>query len=121
MWNLLLGPILSGVKDYVGAKMSIKKAQALGEVEVLQRAAQNISDWERIHAKGSQTSWKDEFWTIIWSIPLILGFIGFEEEVAEGFTALSNMPEWYQYTLVTMVLASFGIRVNDIIRKKMGK
>jgi hypothetical protein len=30
--------------------------------------------------------------------------------VANGFTALETMPDWYQYTLGVIVAASFGVR-----------
>ncbi len=116
MWNLIVGPIISGIKDFLGAKAKLKQAKLDGEIHVIKQASQNVADWERIHAKGSQTSWKDEFWTIIFAVPLILGFVGFEDEARAGFEALSAMPDWYQYTLVTMVLASFGIRMNNVVK-----
>ena len=62
-------------------------------------------------AKGSQSSWKDEWLTILFSIPLILAFIpGMEEVVKNGFAQLQSMPEWYQYSLGVIVAASFGVR-----------
>ena len=62
-------------------------------------------------AKGSQSSWKDEWLTILFSIPLILAFIpGMEEVVANGFAQLQAMPTWYQYSLGVIVAASFGVR-----------
>jgi len=62
-------------------------------------------------AKGSQSSWKDEWLVILFSIPLILAFIpGMEEVVANGFQQLEQMPEWYQYSLGVIVAASFGVR-----------
>jgi hypothetical protein len=30
--------------------------------------------------------------------------------VNQGFEALAQMPEWYQYTLSVIVAASFGVR-----------
>ena len=115
MWQL----IIPGFIDWFKGKLAIKKARVEGELQVIKQASQNTADWEQLHAKGSQTSWKDEFWTIVFAIPLIMGFIGYAEEANEGFLALSNMPDWYQYTLVTMVLASFGIRIGSIIKGKM--
>ncbi len=117
MWNL----IVPGVIDWFKGKLAIKKAKMDGEIHVLKQASQNIADWEQIHAKGSQTSWKDEFWTIIFAIPLVLGFVGFEDVTHKGFAALSAMPDWYQYTLVTMVLASFGIRMNNLVKSYLKK
>ena len=121
MWNLILGPVIKGITGIFKDRAKLKQARLDGEIHVLKQASQNISDWELVHAKGSQTSWKDEFWTIIFAIPLVLGFVGFEEEINTGFIALSNMPDWYQYTLVTMVLASFGIRMNTLVKSYLKK
>ena len=120
MWNLLIGPLVGAVSGYFKDKAEIKKAKVVGEVKLIQSASDNIADWEQLHAKGSQTSWKDEFWTLIFAVPLVLGFCGpwGVEVVSDGFAALQMMPQWYQYTLVTMVLASFGIRMKAGFMKK---
>ena len=34
--------------------------------------ATSEADWEKIMAEGSQSSWKDEWLTILFSIPLVL-------------------------------------------------
>ena len=114
--------LLDGVIGWFKGKSAIKKAKVEGEIANIANASKNTADWERLHAKGSQTSWKDEFWTIVFAIPLIMGFIpGGEEYTKAGFAALGEMPEWYQYTLVTMVLASFGIKMTGTVKKLMGK
>ena len=63
-------------------------------------------------AQGSRSSWKDEWLTILFSIPLILAFCGEwgRGVVAEGFNALEQMPSYYQYTLGVIVSASFAVR-----------
>ena len=73
---------------------------------------QNDADWESKMADASANSWKDEWLTILFSIPLVLVFTGDwgREIVANGFVALETMPEWYQYTLGVIVAASFGVR-----------
>ena len=79
----------------------------------MKSAATSEADWERIMAQGSQNSWKDEWLTILFSVPLILCFLPFswaEEAVQNGFAALESMPDWYQYTLGVIVAASFGVR-----------
>jgi len=71
--------------------------------------------------KNSATSWKDEYLTIIFTIPLIACFIPFlVPYVKEGFVVLETMPQWYQITLSVIVAASFGVRsvVGFINRKK---
>ena len=77
----------------------------------MEKKATGEIDWDITMAEGSKHSWKDEWLTILFSIPLILAFIpGMEEVVANGFQQLEQMPEWYQYSLGVIVAASFGVR-----------
>lgn len=118
MLNLLIGPIadlagtwLKGSVEKSKAKTEAKVAQAKAEAVIMEKKATGEIDWDLEMAKGSQTSWKDEWLTILFSIPLILAFIpGMEEVVANGFAQLQAMPEWYQYSLGVIVAASFGVR-----------
>ncbi len=118
MLNLLIGPIadlagtwLKGSVEKSKAKTEAKVAQAKAEAIIMEKKATGEIDWDLEMAKGSQTSWKDEWLTILFSIPLILAFIpGMEEVVANGFAQLQAMPEWYQYSLGVIVAASFGVR-----------
>ncbi len=90
------------------------KAKSDQEIKIIQQAG----NWEDIHAKNSGGSWKDEFWTIIFSIPLVLCFIpDAVDTVNAGFSALDNTPEWYRYALLTLVGASVGIRGLAKIKK----
>ena len=80
--------------------LEIKKKQLTGDI-----------DWDLEAMKGSQSSWKDEYLVILFSIPLILCFCGSwgRNIVEQGFRALEMMPEWYQVTLGCIVAASFGV------------
>jgi len=78
---------------------------------------QNDADWESKMADASASSWKDEFWTIVLSIPVFM--VGYAiiandtsviDRVHLGFNALSTLPEWYQYLLFIAISSSFGIR-----------
>jgi hypothetical protein len=118
MLNLLIGPIAELAGTWMSGKVEEKKAQAKtrvakaeAEAIVMQKKATGEIDWDLEMAKGSASSWKDEWLTILFSIPLILAFIpGMEEVVANGFLQLQAMPEWYQYSLGVIVAASFGVR-----------
>tara|TARA_S200002703_G_scaffold157453_1_gene165316 strand:+ start:965 stop:1348 length:384 start_codon:yes stop_codon:yes gene_type:complete len=118
MLNLLIGPVadlagtwLKGSVEKSKAKTEARVAQAKAEAVIMEKKATGEIDWDLEMAKGSQTSWKDEWLTILFSIPLILAFIpGMEEVVANGFAQLQAMPEWYQYSLGVIVAASFGVR-----------
>ena len=118
MLNLVIGPIADLASTWLSGKVEEKKAQsatkvamAQAEAVVMQKKATGEIDWDLEMAKGSQSSWKDEWLTILFSIPLILAFVpGMEEVVANGFARLNEMPEWYQYSLGVIVAASFGVR-----------
>ena len=115
----LIGPIASIAGGWLQEKADVKAAEAklkLTEAEakakIMLSKETSIADWERIMAQGSQNSWKDEWLTILFSIPLVLVFLGDtgRQVVADGFAALETMPDWYQYTLGVIVAASFGVR-----------
>ena len=54
--------------------------------------SQSTAEWERIMAEASKNSWKDEWLTIVFSIPLILVFIpSMVEHIQAGFTALATL------------------------------
>jgi len=82
-------------------KAEIQKKQLTGEI-----------DWDLEAVKSMQHSWRDEFFSILFSIPLILCFLGDwgRKLVADGFEALSTMPSWYSVTLGALVASSVGIR-----------
>ena len=115
----LIGPItelaggwLKGKAEAQAAKANLALVEAEAKATIMKSAATSEADWERLMAKGSQNSWKDEWLTILFSIPLILSFCGdWGRQVTEqGFLALEAMPSWYQYTLGVIVAASFGVR-----------
>ena len=118
MLNLLIGPIADLAGTWLNGKVEEKKAQAKtrvakaeAEAVVMQKKATGAIDWDLKMADASASSWKDEWLTILFSIPLILAFVpGMEEVVRNGFDRLNEMPEWYQYSLGVIVAASFGVR-----------
>jgi hypothetical protein len=118
MLNLLIGPVaelagtwINGKVEKTKAETATKVAKAKAEAVIMEKKATGEIDWDLEMAKGSANSWKDEWLTILFSIPLILAFIpGMEEVVKNGFAQLEAMPEWYQYSLGVIVAASFGVR-----------
>jgi hypothetical protein len=108
----LAGSWLKGKANAQAAQANLKLVEAEAKATIMKSAATSEAEWEKIMAQGSQSSWKDEWLTILFSIPLVLVFTGDwgREIVASGFTALETMPDWYQYTLGVIVAASFGVR-----------
>ena len=102
---------MDGKVEETKAAATAKVAKAKAEATIMEKKATGEIDWDIEMARSSSTSWKDEWLTILFSIPLILAFIpGMEEVVANGFAQLNSMPEWYQYSLGVIVAASFGVR-----------
>ena len=107
----LAGGWLKGKADKQAAEAKLKLTEAEAKAKIMLSKETSIADWERIMAQNSGTSWKDEYFVIVLSIPMILCFIpGLEGVVEHGFTQLSKAPDWYMYALLTAISASFGIR-----------
>ena len=126
MLNLLIGPAVDLAKDFIKGKADEKKAIQERKIN----AIQNDADWESKMADATKNSWKDEFFSIILSLPLIavaysvaIDDVTIIERVNQGFEALNKLPDWYQYLLFIAVSASFGLKSADKIMsmKKGGK
>ena len=118
MLTALIGPLsslastwLEGKVEKTKAETGAKVARAKAEATIMEMKATGEIDWDLEAIKGSQSSWKDEWLVILFSVPLVLAFIpGMEGVVANGFQQLEAMPQWYQYSLGVIVAASFGVR-----------
>ena len=118
MLTALIGPISQlagtwreGKVEKTKAETGAKVARAKAEATIMEKKATGELEWDLEMARGSQSSWKDEWLVILFSVPLILAFIpGMEGVVANGFAQLEAMPQWYQYSLGIIVAASFGVR-----------
>lgn len=78
-------------------------------LEALKAQAAQDADWERLAAQNS--GWKDEYWTVALSVPLVLCFFpAAADDVLAGFRVLELTPEWYRYLVGVAVAAAFGVR-----------
>ena len=113
-----LGPIANLANTFVEGRVEKTKAQAKAkiaraeaEAEVMKVAATHEAGWEKIMAQASDNSWKDEAWTILFIIIIAMCFIPFTQPyVEQGFAALENTPQWFQWAMYASIGASFGIR-----------
>lgn len=112
----IIGEIIGLGRTWLQGRQKVQEARDERAAELVRQQG----SWEEIMAQGSVTSWKDEWLTILFSIPLILAFFPKAvPHVHAGFTALNTMPEWYVYTLSVIVAASFGVRsVVGLLREK---
>lgn len=125
-WLSILGGIPEAVGNYVTKKMELREERLRQQREFeqaihtrkLDLISQGLTadmNWEMEFARQAEHSWKDEYTLIVISIPAIAAFVKtswFDGPaiVKAGFEALSGTPLWYQTVLITLFLATVGIR-----------
>lgn len=104
--------IISPVTNYFSKKSDNKTKVKQQLIQRLMNSDDKEAEWEAIQAENSGHSLKDEFWTIILSIPLVMCFIpDYVQYIKDGFIVLEEMPDFYQYWLGVAILSSFGVRL----------
>ena len=107
MWQALIQPIATLVGEHFKRKAEEKQAVHQRKLETIKQDG----DWENIQAGNAAASWKDEWLTLLVSIPLVGAFIPeFVPVIRDGFAVLETMPDYYKAMLGAVFAASFGIR-----------
>lgn len=128
----LFGPVVKGISGWAQNRQKIKAAKQDAELAILAAkttakielmSSQQKADiaWETLQIEKS--GWKDELWTIVIVIPLVLCFVpGGAQHVAAGFQALNeHTPEWYQGLVFIAVGAAFGVKkLTDVAKFAKG-
>lgn len=108
IFKSVVSPITNTVTKINTNKAEVKKRQ----IDRVMNADDKVAEWEAIQAENSSGSWKDEFWTLVLSIPLIFAFYPEAVPVIKaGFEVIKEMPIFYQYWLGIAVTSSFGIKI----------
>jgi cation transport ATPase len=107
-----------------------KVAQAKTEAEITtikaqadrQASAQDQNyDLDRLAMENMSKSWKDEVILAVFLAPMVMAFIpGFESYALAGFGVMAQMPQWYQYIIIGMVVVIYGMRglLEKVLEKK---
>jgi|TARA_R110000796_G_scaffold151753_1_gene268267 hypothetical protein len=107
MLPIIVSTVGGLVKTWLSNKAEKQQAKHTQSLESIKQT----TNWETTQAEASQSSWKDEWFTIILSVPLIMCFIpSLVPYVKEGFTVLESMPDFYKTFLGAAIAASFGIK-----------
>jgi hypothetical protein len=118
----LAGGVVAPVTTYMTRRAEIKAQMHQNRIDLLkaegQRAFQNVSEgraadaaWELESLRAHAGGWKDEFVLLVLAIPLPMCFVpGWNVYVERGFEALAKTPWWYQTALLSVFLATYGIR-----------
>ncbi len=116
----VIGNLFGIGRDYLQGRRKLKEAELISKLRIneVKTDAQEkrISNgqkadiaWE--NTSLSQSGWKDEYWTLVLSIPLIMCFFPFlVGYVTAGFTALELTPIWYRYAIGIAIGSAFGVR-----------
>lgn len=106
----VIGNVVSGWFKHRQAKTEKKR-----EVELAQIGANANADTAA--SEGMSTSWKDEYLTVLFSVPLIVVFHASVwgdpadiVRVKQAFAAMQELPEWYMWSIVGIVIGTFGLR-----------
>jgi hypothetical protein len=87
----------------------LKDAKHARNIELIKQSGAVEAAWNQKQLDNA--GWKDEYWTILLSIPLVLVFCPyFVPYITTGFAVLETLPAWYKGALGLMVGASFGYR-----------
>jgi len=91
------------------------KSEAKHEREL--RVISGEIDADIASAEGMSSTLKDEYLTIILTTPLIVIFYSavwgdpaMIDQVTLAFAAMSDLPDWFQWSFMGCVAATFGIR-----------
>ena len=114
----IINGVASGFKSWNDGRVRIKEAKINSivkryEVEAvhLAKTLEAETNWDIEALRQSQYSWKDEWFTILLSLPFIGAFIPeIQEYVLTGFNYLNQTPDWYRWAFLGAVCASFGLR-----------
>jgi len=125
--DVVLGPVTSLVKGWQDRKsaklksdLQVQEAKTQAMIDKISTGQKADIAWENTSIE--QSSWKDEYWTLILSIPLIMCFIpGLLQYVQAGFEALNSTPPWYRWAIGIAIGSSFGYRkIADFMSLKKG-
>jgi hypothetical protein len=83
-------------------KVAVEKAKVEGEIKKVQTLLDGEMEYDKIAAEGMKYSWKDEWFTILLSIPVIMSFIPYpplQAQVAIGFEILKESTHGFNTAL----------------------
>jgi cation transport ATPase len=114
--------------NWLDNKQKISQAKTDAEITTIkaqadrQASAQDQNyDLDRLAMENMSKSWKDEVILAVFLAPMIMAFIpGLESYALAGFGVMAQMPQWYQYIIIGMVVVIYGMRglLEKVLEKK---
>lgn len=121
IWTSIVGSLTGPIVTYLTRRAELKAQAHQNDLELLKAQGERQSAltaqgltadaaWEQEFARQAATSWKDEFELVVLSIPLVMCFTPWAYIVKRGFDAIGQTPRWFQFLVVCIYLANYGIR-----------
>jgi len=140
-WLSFLEPVVALVKDPIMEYQKRKTLKAELEAKLLEKQAETKmkmmdyqvelakqgmkieADWDLNAQKQMENTWKDEYLLFLLTLPIIGSFIPqIQDYVVVGWGYIAKAPEWYIFSFLGIVAATFGLRwlIKPLITKMSG-
>lgn len=124
----MIAQLVTAATSLASNWMSNKREESAAKHQAKLQIIQNEASWEKMMAQATTASWKDEWFTLLLSSPIVAVIWGISmndlsviERIGVAFETLDQLPDWYQYALYMAISASFGIRGADKLMALRGK
>jgi len=117
----IVSGVISPVTNHFTKKNENKTKVKLQQIERLKNSDDALSEWESIQAENGNNSWKDEWITLIITLPIPVIFISvmlsvfldnpmMAEAAQAGASAIKELVPNYDELLYIVCLAAIGIK-----------
>lgn len=108
----------------IQADSDIKKAKAIAALSKAEKGQDQDFNLDRLAMENMEKSYKDEYILGLLSTPIIMSFIPTLAPYAlAGFQIISQMPEWFRYLFIGVVVVIYGMRgmLTKLLDRKLPK
>ena len=122
MWRSILGSLITPITDTVNTwqnnkakkqerKDLLEDAKVQGEIARIAQITSGEINYDIEAQRQMQYSWKDEYLVIVLTLPFICSFIPqVQDHIITGWEYVGQAPEWYQWSFMGIIIATFGLR-----------
>ena len=113
----IFGSVISTAINVFQQRQETKKFEAMAERNHMYRMAQGEIEYQAQVRADNNNGWKDEFVLVIVSLPiLVLAYAVFfgddmmKEKLDLFFQYFNGLPQWYQWLLIGIFGAIYGLK-----------
>jgi len=103
--------ILGGVSAIFSAISGIAQGWFQHRIAATQATRDTEIAQIRAGVEAQQGSWKDEWVTVVFTVPFVLAMFGWSDPLVRMFNIMAVAPDWFHYILYTIVGGSFGVNM----------